>query len=277
MLFALIYLLLRRLVGLIAGPSNDLHNDIEILVLRHQLMVLKRGVGRPRLRRRDRLFMAAVSGTLPRPRWLSFVVSPQTLLRWHRELVRKKWSYRRSSTGGLLPITGEVQETHPSNGQGEPSVGMPQDPRRARQARHQGLGDEDSHPAAAKRPRPGSQARWSLLERVPQVPSPRDHGSRLFRRRDGLALRRVCALRHRARVQAGSPPWCHAKPLIRRGSPSRPGTWRWGSSFRRYGSCCGTATRSSPVRSTRSSAPKVSGSSALRSGHRRRTRSPNDG
>jgi putative transposase len=73
--FALIYLLLRRLVGLIAGPSNDLHNDIEILVLRHQLMVLKRQVRWPWLRRRDRLLMAAVSGMLPRPRWSSFVVS----------------------------------------------------------------------------------------------------------------------------------------------------------------------------------------------------------
>jgi putative transposase len=64
-------------------------------VLRHQLMILKRQVGRPRLRRRDRLFMAAMSRTLPRARWSLFLVSPQTLLRWHRELVRRKWSYKR--------------------------------------------------------------------------------------------------------------------------------------------------------------------------------------
>ena len=222
MLFALIYLLLRRLVGLIAGPSNDLHNDIEILVLRHQLMVLKRGVGRPRLRRRDRLFMAAVRRTLPRPRWLSFVVSPQTLLRWHRELVRNKWSYRRSSTGGLLPITGEVQETHPSNGQGEPSVGMPQDPRRARQARHQGLGDEDPHPAAAKRPRPGSQARWSLLERVPQVPGSGSPGPGLLHRRNAVASHLVCAVRDRGRIQAGARSRCHPKPQLGVGHPASP-------------------------------------------------------
>jgi hypothetical protein len=55
-------------------------NDIEIVVLRHQLTVLKRQVGRPRLRRRDWLFMAALSQILPRPRWSSFVVRPQTLL-----------------------------------------------------------------------------------------------------------------------------------------------------------------------------------------------------
>jgi len=91
-LFALIYLLLRRTVRLAAGSADDVHNDIELMVLRHQLAVLKRQAGRPRLRRRDRLFMAAASQVLPRPRWSSFVVRPQTLLRWHRELVRRKWT-----------------------------------------------------------------------------------------------------------------------------------------------------------------------------------------
>jgi putative transposase len=80
-LFALVYLLLRRVVRLIARSSNDQTNtEVEVVVLRHQLMVLKRQVGRPRLRR-DRLFMAAISRTLPRARWSCFVVSPQTLLR----------------------------------------------------------------------------------------------------------------------------------------------------------------------------------------------------
>ncbi len=62
MLFALVYLLLRRVVRLIARSSNDQTNtEVEVVVLRHQLMVLKRQVGRPRLRRRDRLFTAAIS------------------------------------------------------------------------------------------------------------------------------------------------------------------------------------------------------------------------
>src|SRR6266498_679975 len=93
-LFALLYLLLRRVVRLIAGSSNDLDRDIELAVLRHELMVLKRHVGRPRLRRRDRLFMAALGSVLSRARWSSFLVSPQTLLRWQRDLVRRKWTLR---------------------------------------------------------------------------------------------------------------------------------------------------------------------------------------
>jgi putative transposase len=110
-LFALVYLVLRRVVQLIAGSFNELMSaEVEVVVLRHQLKVLKRQVGRPRLRRRDRLFMAAISRTLPRARWSSFVVSPQTLLRWHRELVRRKWTHRRRSVGGRPPIPDEVRE-----------------------------------------------------------------------------------------------------------------------------------------------------------------------
>jgi putative transposase len=109
-LFALLYLLLRRVVRLIAGSSNDLDRDIELAVLRHQLMVLKRHVGRPRLRRRDRLFMAALGSFLSRARWSSFLVSPQTLLRWHRDLVRRKWTFGRISSGGRPPMSEEVRE-----------------------------------------------------------------------------------------------------------------------------------------------------------------------
>ncbi|HZA27513.1 MAG TPA: hypothetical protein VE915_07710, partial [Actinomycetota bacterium] len=110
MLFALAYLLLRRLLQLVAGSSTDLSKDVELVVLRHQLKVLKRRVGTPRLRRRDRLFMAAISRSLPRFRWSSFLVSPQTLLRWHRELVRRKWTYARRSVGGRPPMSEELRQ-----------------------------------------------------------------------------------------------------------------------------------------------------------------------
>jgi putative transposase len=56
------------------------------VVLRHQLKVLRRQVARPALGRRDRTFLAAASRVLPRECWASFLVTPQTLLRWHRDL-----------------------------------------------------------------------------------------------------------------------------------------------------------------------------------------------
>ena len=77
------------------SDSSDVSKDIEILVLRHQLRVLGRRAGRPRPRRLDRVLLAAASRVIPRSFWSSFLITPQTLLRWHRELVRGKWTYRR--------------------------------------------------------------------------------------------------------------------------------------------------------------------------------------
>jgi transposase len=54
--------------------------------------------------------MAAMSRVLPRARWSAFLVSPQTLLRWHRDLVRRKWTFRRRSRGGRPPISKDVRE-----------------------------------------------------------------------------------------------------------------------------------------------------------------------
>jgi putative transposase len=108
-LLALIYWLLHRMIGR-AGSSKARANDVEVLVLRHQLAVLRRQMSRPRLRRRDRLLMVALSRVLPRERWSAFLVRPQTLLRWHRELVRRTWTYRHRSAGGRPAICDEVRD-----------------------------------------------------------------------------------------------------------------------------------------------------------------------
>jgi transposase len=107
--FALLYLALRRLVEWAVGPlENDRSKDLEILVLRHQLKVLSRQIARPRLRRRDRLLLAAASRALLRGAWQTFLVSPSTLLRWHRELVRRRWTFRRVARGGRPGLQAEV-------------------------------------------------------------------------------------------------------------------------------------------------------------------------
>src|SRR3979411_1322999 len=66
-----------------------------IAVLRHQLAVLHRQVARPRYAPTDRLVLATLARLLPRERWSAFLVTPATLLRWHRELVRRRWTYAR--------------------------------------------------------------------------------------------------------------------------------------------------------------------------------------
>jgi putative transposase len=94
-----VFLAMRRLLRVFVGSSSVAALELENAVLRHQLTVLRRTAKRPPLRRRDRLLFAAAGGLLPRGRWSVLLVSPQTLLRWHRELVRRKWRYRRRWPG----------------------------------------------------------------------------------------------------------------------------------------------------------------------------------
>jgi hypothetical protein len=98
-LFFLMHLAVRRFLRAAGGGSSVAALELENAVLRHQLAVLGRTVKRPPLRRRDRMLLAAASRLLRRERWSVFVVSPQTLLRWHRELVARRWTYRRRSPG----------------------------------------------------------------------------------------------------------------------------------------------------------------------------------
>jgi transposase InsO family protein len=91
---------LRRLLQLVAlcCRSRDF-KELEIVVLRHELAILRRRVGRPILRPADRAFLAAASRLIPRRRWSSFFVTPDTLLRWHRRLVARRWTYPGRSPG----------------------------------------------------------------------------------------------------------------------------------------------------------------------------------
>jgi putative transposase len=72
---------------------SEREKEIEILVLRHQLRVLERQVARAQLQPADRALLAAFSRALPRQAWSSYLVTPATLLRWHRELVARRWTY----------------------------------------------------------------------------------------------------------------------------------------------------------------------------------------
>ncbi len=105
-----VYFVLARLVGVLTGRGNVSQLQLENAVLRHQVMVLRRTVRRPELKEVDRAFLAAASRALSRERWASFMVTPQTLLRWHRELVRRKWTYPRRGPG--RPLKGAITPIH---------------------------------------------------------------------------------------------------------------------------------------------------------------------
>ena len=96
----LAYLTLCRSIQLLVQLARgDAAKDLEILVLRHQLTVLRRQTARPRLEPADRALLAAISRVLPRSRWSCFFVRPETLLRWHRRLVAGAWTYPHRQTG----------------------------------------------------------------------------------------------------------------------------------------------------------------------------------
>ena len=100
MIWSLMYTLTRRAVDLmVLRVRGDAAKDVELLVLRHQVTVLRRQVGPPRLQPQDRVLLAALSRVLPRQRWTVFFVTPATLLRWHRQLVARKWIYPRKGPG----------------------------------------------------------------------------------------------------------------------------------------------------------------------------------
>ena len=109
MLSKLAYLALCRSSQLLVLLARgDAAKDLEILVLRHQLAVLRRQVSRPRLQPADRALLAALSQALPRFRWSCFFVPPDTLLRWHRRLVAGAWTYPHRGTG-RPPLDQELQ------------------------------------------------------------------------------------------------------------------------------------------------------------------------
>ena len=98
-LFELVVLLGRR----------ERSKELEILVLRHELSILRRQADRPRFEPCDRLLLAALSRMLPRRSWQAFLVRPETLLRWHRRLVAAHWTYPHRRPG-RPSIDGEVRE-----------------------------------------------------------------------------------------------------------------------------------------------------------------------
>jgi hypothetical protein len=117
----LIYLMLTRLVAwIVLLARSETANQVEILVLRHQLAVLWRSTPRPRMSWADRAFSAAMVRLLPHGRRLGLLVTPATVLRWHRRLVARKWTTTPTTPGrplipaGLRALTVRLASENPT-------------------------------------------------------------------------------------------------------------------------------------------------------------------
>jgi hypothetical protein len=132
MTFRLLYLIFARLCGWLALlPRSDHVKNTEILVLRHQIAVLQRQVRSPRLTWAERAVLAALTRPLSTAnrRQLPLIVTPRTLLRWHADLVRRRWTYPRRTPG--RPRTGpairrlvlEMARDNPNAGSGDADAG----------------------------------------------------------------------------------------------------------------------------------------------------------
>ena len=138
-LFKIVYLLTCRVLGLaVLVFRADLAKDAELLVLRHENAVLRRHAGRVRYEPADRAWFSALARLIPRRRWAEvFPVTPATLLAWHRRLAAGKYDTSRRRRPGRPPTSPGIARLIVP-GEGEPAVGTPADPWRAREARRDG-------------------------------------------------------------------------------------------------------------------------------------------
>jgi hypothetical protein len=111
MIFSVGYLLARCFLNCLAVLARgEVSKDAELLVLRHENAVLRRQVTRVRYQPAGRLWLAALSKLIPRRRWDEvFVVTPATLLTWHRRLVSRKWDYTSRRNPGRPPTAAAIQ------------------------------------------------------------------------------------------------------------------------------------------------------------------------
>jgi hypothetical protein len=111
-----------KVVGWLAPLARSpAAKDAELLLLRHEVAVLRRQVARPRVDWADRVVLAGLARLLPRPAWHRLVVQPTTLLRWHRDLVRRRWtdSHRRgrpTAAAELRSLVGWLARENPTWG-----------------------------------------------------------------------------------------------------------------------------------------------------------------
>lgn len=179
----LLYLIFVRLLGWLAllGRS-DRSKDIEILVLRHQLAVLRRQVSRPRWSWADRAIVTALARLLPKARRAGMLITPGTLLRWHADLVKRRWTYKRRSQG-RPPLRPALRESVLRLATENPTWGYRRIAGELAGLGPQGRAVDGVGDLEKGRYRPRTTAIRPHLGRVPQSPGIRDLGVRFLQHR----------------------------------------------------------------------------------------------
>jgi putative transposase len=226
--FRLAYLMLARVLSWLALLArSDATKDVEILVLRHEVAVLRRRNPRPTPSWADRALLSALSRLLPPPLRRLRLVSPRTLLRWHAHLVARRWTYPRRPPG-RPPASQAIQALVLRMARENPTWGY-----RRIQGELVGLG----HPIAAS-------TVWRILRAAGIDPAPQRSGPTWqqfltaqaqailaidFAHVDTVFLRRLYVLIviEHGRAACTSPASRPIPPAP--GSPSRPATYSWTS------------------------------------------------
>ena len=266
----------KLLSWIVLRTRSDTTKEIEILVLRHQLAVLQRRTPRPRMTWTDRALIAALTRLLPVRRRLGLLVTPTTILRWHRQLIARRWTTQPAQPGrpaipaGLRALVIRLATENSTWGYADTSTAS--SPASATRSALPPSGPSCTQPVLTPHPggpvRPGRsfcgrrRTRSSRATCSTSTPSPCTGSTRSSSSSTPPA---ACT----SSVSPPTPP----EP----GSPSRPATSSWISTTppAAADSSSGTATPSSRPHSTRCSPPSTSASSRHRSGHRGPTRSPN--
>jgi putative transposase len=218
----LAYLTLCRSIRLLAQLGRgDAAKDLEILVLRHQLAVLRRQSPRPRFNPTDRALLAAVSRVLARTGWSVFLVQPETLLRWHRRLVAGAWTcpYRQT---GRPPLDQEVRQLIIRLAKANPRWGY-----QRIKGELQRLGVRVSATAIRATLRghgldPAPRRMATTWQTFLRQQAAGIVACDLLRRRHRLVATAVCAVLHRARHPSGPRWWGDRPPGRRLGHPAGP-------------------------------------------------------
>src|ERR1017187_229275 len=219
----LLYLIMVRVFGwlLLLGRGQG-SKDAEIMVLRHEVTVLRRQVARPEPDWADRAVLAALARLLPAVLRCNRLVTAGTLLAWHRRLITRKWTY--PSRPGRPSVRQEIRDLALRLGQESPAPGVPPGARRAVPARAPGQrGDRAADPA---RPAPPADTPQSghLRAGVPARTGTRAAGLRLLPRRHDLPPAPARAVRHGGRDPARPRPGRYWQPgrLLDRAAGPQP-------------------------------------------------------